>query len=492
MLGMRVWPLRACLGFFVTMLAAAALFSATAALIEGVYSSELVYTGRDEGVITIGWSGAKTLATGTVPLYLVEILKAMPGVEAVSPEAAAVCLLDGREPVMARGVLPREFLSTARIRVSEGEYFSEDMPHSALVGRRLAKRAGISVGDEILLVSALSDRSVTLRVVGIFESGTPLEDELLTPLWVGQWLRGLPYSRVSFVRVVMAEGYGPEDLREALLSNHTLRLTLVHSANQTRAVGVRVRLVDPLGRLVAEGATDEQGRVSFTVQPGLYLIYPVVGGKTSEKPFEVLVTSEAEFTVELPQRLTAELKPTTRKAPTESRALPKEYVELVRPFVDLSKIEVGSEGSLGELLSKTIGIPKKALWTLAGVVSLSTLLTIRQSASTLMSDLRRVLDILRAIGASRSYLRVRLLLMGGALSAASGALGCLLGVGVLRLIVERGTVYVALHSLEVEITPALMASSTALAALLGSATVLMESKRALTDMEHFEHALSAG
>lgn len=57
-------------------------------------------------------------------------------------------------------------------------------------------------------------------------------------------------------------------------------------------------------------------------------------------------------------------------------------------------------------------------------------------------------------------------------------------MGVLRLIVERGAIYVALHSLEVDVTPALVASSTALATLLGSVAVLMESKRALIFMEH--------
>ncbi len=479
MLTLRVWPVRACLGYLVTMVTVAALFSSTAALLSATYSSELVYTGSDARVLVIGSGTAKTAATSTVPLYLSEIVRAMPGVEAVSPEAAALCLLDGERLVVVRGIVPEDFSAMTRLDLTEGRLLTVDDTYSALIGWRLAERAGAGVGSEILLVSTISDRWVRVTVVGVFKSATPMDDELIVPLWVGQWLRGVHYSLVSFIRVRMAEGYGAEDLERALTRRYELTITLVHSENGS-ASGILTWVKDPRGRLVAEGVTDANGTVRFQVPPGLYFIYPVRSNRTVPRPYEVLVTGDEEFSITLPSRLTSDVKASRPSRRTSlSASLPREYEELIRPMGDLGRIEVGAPRSIGDLLKRVLGIPKKALWTLAGAIVLSTLLTVAHSASNFLHDVRGVLGVLRAIGSSSSYLVLRVAALGTLLSAASGVLGCLLGVSLLRLLAERGVLYVALHALSIELDPSLVAASVAVSSILGGLATLREVRNTL-------------
>jgi ABC-type lipoprotein release transport system permease subunit len=56
------------------------------------------------------------------------------------------------------------------------------------------------VGDQLLVFSVLSEKYANLQVKGIFESGSPMDDEALVPIYVGQWLRGVGYNQVTVIR----------------------------------------------------------------------------------------------------------------------------------------------------------------------------------------------------------------------------------------------------------------------------------------------------
>ena len=47
----------------------------------------------------------------------------------------------------------------------------------------------------------LSQKYVQLQIKGIFHSDSSLNDEILTPLYTGQWLRGLSYNDVTVIRL---------------------------------------------------------------------------------------------------------------------------------------------------------------------------------------------------------------------------------------------------------------------------------------------------
>lgn len=52
----------------------------------------------------------------------------------------------------------------------------------------------------MLVLGVLSDRYLKLQVKGIFISHTPMDDEILAPLYVGRWLRGTDYGHVTLIR----------------------------------------------------------------------------------------------------------------------------------------------------------------------------------------------------------------------------------------------------------------------------------------------------
>jgi ABC-type lipoprotein release transport system permease subunit len=70
----------------------------------------------------------------------------------------------------------------------------------AIVGRNAAERLHVRLGDRVLALGVLTDRYVELQVKGVFASRSPMDDEILAPLHVGQWLRGADYGHVTLMR----------------------------------------------------------------------------------------------------------------------------------------------------------------------------------------------------------------------------------------------------------------------------------------------------
>jgi ABC-type lipoprotein release transport system permease subunit len=68
----------------------------------------------------------------------------------------------------------------------EGAMLKLDDLNSAVVGKNVAERLRLNLNDEILVLGVLSDRYLELQVKGIFVSHTPMDDEILAPLYVGQ------------------------------------------------------------------------------------------------------------------------------------------------------------------------------------------------------------------------------------------------------------------------------------------------------------------
>jgi ABC-type lipoprotein release transport system permease subunit len=72
--------------------------------------------------------------------------------------------------------------------------------NSAIVGKNVAERLRLNLNDQVLVLGVLSDRYLELQVKGIFVSHTPMDDEILVPLYIGQWLRGTDYGHVTLIR----------------------------------------------------------------------------------------------------------------------------------------------------------------------------------------------------------------------------------------------------------------------------------------------------
>jgi len=176
------------------------LFSITAFSLLSFYKGFTAYLGEAEDVVAIYDRKSSTPFTGLVPAYLAERVGSIKGVIACSPEAMAPCIIKG-ESVFLRGIVPEGFTKLNQLSLVEGSMLELDDANSVIVGRRAAERLNLKPGGEILVLGVLADRYLQLQVKGIYESHSILDDEVLAPLYVGQWLRGTDYGHVTLIRV---------------------------------------------------------------------------------------------------------------------------------------------------------------------------------------------------------------------------------------------------------------------------------------------------
>lgn len=175
------------------------LFSVTAYSFLGFYNGFTDYVGTGNNVIAIYSQAGSTPFTGIVPLSLESNLTAVKGVITASPETIAPCNVNGQS-VFFRGALPQALQQLNTLTILQGQDLNFNDTYSAIVGVNLAQKLNLKTGESILVLGVLSDRYAELNVKGVFQSGTPLDDEAIVPLYVGQWLRGLNYDQVTLIR----------------------------------------------------------------------------------------------------------------------------------------------------------------------------------------------------------------------------------------------------------------------------------------------------
>jgi len=241
-----------------TSIIISAVISFIASTLLGTYETAVGLAGDGGGdVLIIYGASSRAPHTSIIPLSIYDKLREVKGVKAVSPEVVAAALT-GDRLVIVRGVDP-DMLSEFQdysIRIVDGVALSPDASHSTLAGERLAKLLNLKVGDRLILRSIFSDNFLEVRIDGIFESGSTLDYELLAPLHVAQWLRGLPRDAVSLIRVKIDSGVvSREDLilylrgereverRPSPLSESTLMRLL--SVPRARRYAVECAVEDP-------------------------------------------------------------------------------------------------------------------------------------------------------------------------------------------------------------------------------------------------------
>jgi putative ABC transport system permease protein len=200
LLGFRYLRKQRIIALILILTLTSTLFSVTAFSFVGFYNGFTDYVGEDKDVIAVYGTAGSTPLTGIVPVYLADTVGAVNGVLAVSPEVIAPCTINNQS-VFVRGVLPQELDQINPLTVLEGQGLNFSDTNAAIIGKSLAERLHLKVGDSITALGTLSDKYVELQVKGIFQSGSPLDDEAVVPLYVGQWLRGLHYNQATLIRV---------------------------------------------------------------------------------------------------------------------------------------------------------------------------------------------------------------------------------------------------------------------------------------------------
>jgi len=176
------------------------LFSITASSFLGFYNTFNAYLGEGEDILAIYDRKSTTPFTGLVPLQLTTRIESIDGVLATSPEIITPTLVKGKS-IFIRGVIPEELAKLNSLTILDGETLELNNTNSAILGKTLAHTLGLTPGDTMLVSGVLANRYVELTIKGIYESNSPLDDEALTPLYIGQWLRGRNYGLVTIIRV---------------------------------------------------------------------------------------------------------------------------------------------------------------------------------------------------------------------------------------------------------------------------------------------------
>jgi ABC-type lipoprotein release transport system permease subunit len=192
------------------------LFLVTALSFLSFYRGFNGYLGEQDGVVAVYDGESSTPFTGFVPAYFTEHLLELDGVLSCSPETITPCVIVNQE-VLFRGIVPEVFFKVNPVLTISGSELNQSCLNGVVLGKNLADRLNVDVGSSVLVFSALTNRYLCLHVVGVFDSGSCMDDEALVLLSVGQSLRFSDYNRVTLIRVQFNQSIiGPEHIYQEL------------------------------------------------------------------------------------------------------------------------------------------------------------------------------------------------------------------------------------------------------------------------------------
>ena len=208
-------------------------------------------------------------------------VRANPAVAAATPRLQAMAMMSSptqSEPVMLYGVDPEAERAVTRLhrQVREGNYLSTDSSREIIIGRGLAERLGVRLGEKIVVIAPAADGtlgSAALRVTGIFETDNDVLDRnvALTALPAARELLGVPREAATIV-VRLKE---IEALDAAAVSLAETLTAMCRDAQMSREAGCRER---PSGQEVVTWKTllPEAVQMLELIRVNLYIILLVV------------------------------------------------------------------------------------------------------------------------------------------------------------------------------------------------------------------------
>jgi hypothetical protein len=220
------------------------MFTTTTSVLSGLRSAPAAFAAGEGFVISD--ANAPTIFSSRVSVDIVPLLEDLENITGASAEIFSFSSWDGHSFVL-RGVDLASLNKT-------GAQFSkfELTPHgstsefdSALVGARLLDRLGIQLPFTIPVVGSYSFKVQFLKIVGWFQSGSPLDDELLISLGAARQLTGMADGEASIIRVSTSHPdwltnlLSPKAARFALFNLHPSTAQVAKGEPVTVQVDVR-------------------------------------------------------------------------------------------------------------------------------------------------------------------------------------------------------------------------------------------------------------
>ena len=206
---------RSVLALAAILLITSAAFDVTSSILLSVNDTASGILGESSDTIVVTQGSSRAPFLGTLPLALAGDLGSVSGIKTISPEVFAPSTLSNR-PVMVRGVDPERFMQIQSPVILEGSPIAPNDTTLAMVGVTLSRQLGIHPGSLITLVGGVQATIAQLTVKGVFSTGTTLDNEVVAPIWVGDWLRGVSYGTVTILRIQVGPGQDPSQVALAV------------------------------------------------------------------------------------------------------------------------------------------------------------------------------------------------------------------------------------------------------------------------------------
>jgi len=244
-------------------------------------SQEEFFIDEADNIVVITEPGVTTPFTGKVPELLQDDIYKIKGVLAISAETLGISVAQnlGSKAVIVRGV-SQNFTLFSDISLIEGEWFdpiigntSEIIMNGGVIGQTLKQSLNVKVGDHLQLVSTLTNFVVDVTITGVIQSNSPLDEELLVSLPLGQQMTGKQEGFVSFLRVLLDTNIIDKETLNSYL-NEEFSVTLRVVSNDPRFVGsltnTSVVLYTPTGQYLETKAVGDDHQVTFQLRFGTY------------------------------------------------------------------------------------------------------------------------------------------------------------------------------------------------------------------------------
>ncbi|MHA1750873.1 MAG: ABC transporter permease [Candidatus Helarchaeota archaeon] len=288
LLQVKIIPRNRSYYIFFGLILASLLFSATTTTFLGAYSYIQTYLGNSQDVLILTEEGSgNTIATSFIDVSLAKSASYLNGVIVSSPETITPCVIEN-QIFMARGVDFSKFSQIDDLTIIQGQSLTSNNLNGAILGYRVAQKLNLEIGSKFIVFSSLRDITLELEVVGIFSSSkNSLNDEIIIPLSLGQWMAGHYPSKCTFIRIKFQQEITSKNkLQEIIMRKHNLNLTIKNYYTNLPIQGAEVKVYDINKQIFYSRSTDSTGNLNFNLPFGNYTLNISYNGiKKSESIF---------------------------------------------------------------------------------------------------------------------------------------------------------------------------------------------------------------
>ncbi|MHA1800543.1 MAG: ABC transporter permease [Candidatus Heimdallarchaeaceae archaeon] len=267
---------------FIGFLISSTIITGGSILLTSIVESTSSYLGESDDVLVISNPAASTPYTSILPLELADTIKSINGIIDVSPEVMTAAVYKNKA-VYFRGVDIKKFWDFTEVTYIEGSPLSENDTYDVSVGINYAERNNLNTGDLMTIFSTRSDAAIELRVKSIFVTNTLLDDEIIAPLWIGQFFSFESFNFITHIRVKIDLDIisDKEAIRELVNSQYGLT-TIINIPSGTTELNATIYIRTGSGSEINESIILNDYLMSFTLPFGEYEIQAEVEGIVSE------------------------------------------------------------------------------------------------------------------------------------------------------------------------------------------------------------------